>query len=76
MDSRLSNGKRIRWRRLIRRRDWPPETETVLLTIEKEDVRSVTAAYWVDDFDNWSFLEWQPDYTAVAWTRLPEPLPF
>lgn len=68
--------REIRWRRLKRRRDWPPETELVLLTVEKENVREVIAGYWVDDRDNWSFLEWQPDHTAVAWTRMPDPLPF
>ena len=28
------NGKQTRWRQLKRRRDWPPETEQVLVTIQ------------------------------------------
>jgi hypothetical protein len=47
----------------------------VLLTIrnEKDTEREVTAAYWTEERENWSFKEWYPHHEAVAWTKLPLP---
>jgi hypothetical protein len=48
----------------------------VLVTIERKTEREVIAAYWTEERENWSFLEWYPDYRAVAWSKMPEPLAF
>jgi len=67
------SGKHTRWRQLKRRRDWPPETEQVLVTIQDGGKRFVVAGYWIDELDNWSFLEYWVSAKAIAWRPLPEP---
>ena len=67
---------KARWKQLKRPRDWPPSEETVLVTIQRDEEREVVAAYWTDERENWSFLEWYPHHVAVAWAKMPEPLSF
>jgi hypothetical protein len=67
------SSKHTRWRQLKRRRDWPPETEQVLVTIQDGGKRFVVAGYWIDELDNWSFLEYWVSAKAIAWRPLPEP---
>ena len=67
------SGTQTRWRQLKRRRDWPPETEQVLVTIQDGSKRFVVAGYWIDELDNWSFLEYWVSAKAIAWRPLPEP---
>jgi hypothetical protein len=67
---------KVRWKKLKRPRDWPPSEDLVLLTIEEGAVREVIAAYWTEERNNWSFLEWYPQAVAVAWAKMPDPLNF
>jgi hypothetical protein len=67
------SSKQTSWRQLKRRRDWPPETEQVLVTIQDGSKRFVVAGYWIDELDNWSFLEYWVNAKAIAWRPLPEP---
>jgi hypothetical protein len=30
-------------------------------------------SYWIDELDNWSFLEYWVSAKAIAWSPLPEP---
>jgi len=50
-----------------------PETEQVLVTIQDGSKRFVVAGCWIDELDNWSFLEYWVNGKAIAWRPLPEP---
>ena len=42
-------------------------------TIQDGSKRFVVAGYWIDELDNWSFLEHWVSANAIAWRPLPEP---